>query len=100
MSLGVRYDTTDPVVIQQFHPAFDFWTKVLDADFHDEQSTSCAIAVVDGTKEVLRQNSGTVARAQLLDWRSVTVKTPSLVVAPPKVARRLATKRSQSFGAT
>jgi hypothetical protein len=66
MSVGVRYDTSDPVVTQQFHRAFDFWAKLLDADFHDEQSTSCAIAIVEGTNVVLH-NTATVARPQFPD---------------------------------
>ena len=64
MSIGVRYDISDRVVIQQFHRAFDFWAKLLDADFHDEQSSSCAMAIVNGTDAVLRNNT-VIARAQL-----------------------------------
>jgi hypothetical protein len=67
MTVGVRYDITDRVVIQQFHRAFDFWVKVLDADSHDEPSTSCAIAIVDATPEILLHNRAVVARAQLPD---------------------------------
>lgn len=66
MSIGVRYDVSNRVVIQQFQQAFKFWTTLLDADFHQEQSTSCAIAVVDGTTAVLT-SSAIVARAQLPD---------------------------------
>jgi hypothetical protein len=65
MSIGVRYDISDRLVIQQFHRAFDFWTQILQADFHDEPSTSCAIAIVDGTQQVLPENRAIVARAQL-----------------------------------
>src|SRR5438270_13441005 len=53
MSIGVRYDVSDRVVIGQFHRAFDFWAKLLDADFHDHQSISFAIAVIEGTEAVL-----------------------------------------------
>jgi Matrixin len=67
MRIGVRYDISDRVVIQQFHHAFDFWAKLLDADFHDDQSTSCAVAIVDGTKALLPHNRAIVARAQLPD---------------------------------
>ena len=67
MSIGIRYDISDRIVIQQFHHAFDFWAKLLDADFHDEQSTSCAIAIVDATDTVLLHNGTIVARAQLPD---------------------------------
>ena len=66
MSIGVRYDVSDRRVIRQFHRAFDFWANLLDAEFHDEQSTSCAIAVLDGTKALL-YNRVIVARAQFPD---------------------------------
>jgi len=65
LHVGVRYDISDPLVIREFHQAFTFWSRILDADFFDEQSTSCAVAIVDGTNELL---SGlVVARAQLPD---------------------------------
>ena len=67
MSLGVRYDIPDRVVIGQFHRAFDFWAKLLDVDFHDEQSASCAMAIVDATDTVLMHSKTIVARAQLPD---------------------------------
>ena len=65
LHIGVRYDVSDPVVIQQFHEAFEFWSKVLDADFYDEQSTACAVAIVEGTNTLL--GDLVVARAQLPD---------------------------------
>lgn len=61
MSIGVRYDISDRVVIQQFHRAFDFWAKLLDADFHDDRSTSCAIAIVEAS-DALLQHVGTICR--------------------------------------
>jgi hypothetical protein len=67
MRIGVRYGISDRVVIQQFHRAFDFWAKLLDADFYQDQSTSCAIGIVEGTQAVLLHNRAIVARAQLPD---------------------------------
>ena len=67
MSIGVRYDISDRIVIQQFHRAFDFWEKLLDSDFHDDQSTSCAVAIVEGTDNLLPRHAAIVARAQLPD---------------------------------
>jgi hypothetical protein len=67
MSIGVRYDISDRIIIQQFHRAFDFWAKLLDADLHDDQSTSCAIAIVEGTDDVLLHSRTIAARAQLPD---------------------------------
>ena len=67
MTVGVRYDISDRVVTEQFQRAFDFWANLLDADFHKEQSTSCAIAIVDGTDSIILPNSAIIARAQLPD---------------------------------
>jgi len=53
MTIGVRYDVSDRRIIHQFHRAFDFWSNILDAEFHDDPSTSCSIAIVDGTKALL-----------------------------------------------
>ena len=66
MRIGVRYDISDRLVIQQFHRAFDFWSRLLDAEFYDEPSTSCAIAIVEGSKAVLKKTN-IVARAQFPD---------------------------------
>ena len=65
LRLGVRYNISDRLIIQQFHQAFAFWARVLDADFYDDQSTSCAIGIVEGTPELL--GSPVVARAHFPD---------------------------------
>ena len=67
MSIGIRYDISNQVVIRQFRRAFDFWATLLDVDFYEEQSTSCAIAIVNATVAVLLHNGAIVARAQLPD---------------------------------
>ena len=63
LHVGVRYDILDPLVIEEFHQAFAFWSRVLDADFYDEQSTACAAAIVDATTQLL--GPLVVARGQL-----------------------------------
>ena len=65
LRIGVRYDISDQLVIQEFREAFAFWARVLDAEFYADQSTSCAIAIVEGTPDLV---SGlTVARSHLPD---------------------------------
>ena len=66
LKVGVRYDISDRFVIQQFHRAFEFWSKLLDAEFYDEPSAACAIAVIEGTGALLSRPN-IVARAQLPD---------------------------------
>jgi hypothetical protein len=67
MAIGVRYDVSDRIVIQQFHRAFEFWENLLDAEFHDEPSESCSIAILDGTRALLGSRV-VVARAQRPGW--------------------------------
>ncbi|HTU48527.1 MAG TPA: matrixin family metalloprotease [Bryobacteraceae bacterium] len=86
MSIGIKYEICDQVVGQQFRRAFDFWAKVLDADFHEEQSTSCAIAIVDATDAVLLHNRAIVARAQLPD----RLNFQGLIAVDPKASTYLA----------
>lgn len=65
LHVGVRYDVSDHFLIQEFEEAFAFWARVLDAEFYRDQSTSCAIAIVEGTPDLL---SGlAVARSHLPD---------------------------------
>jgi hypothetical protein len=91
MRIGVRYDLADPVVARQFHRAFDFWSTLLDAEFYDEQSASCAVAIVDGSKAVLNK-TGVVARAQLPDrlefygWIAVDPKASTYLADDEAVA--------------
>lgn len=66
MELGVRFDTSSVEIAAAFHRALDFWSGVLDVNFYEESSTLCALAVVDGTPEVLRK-AHNVARAQFAD---------------------------------
>lgn len=66
MELGVRVDTANPEIAAAFWKALDFWSSVLDMSFHSEPSSACALALVDGTPEVLHTVHN-VARAQFSD---------------------------------
>ena len=70
ISFGVKIATSNPVLAQEFARAMDFWTGVLDADWHQVDSQDCAIEVVDGTPELFDVAGGcacVVARSQLPD---------------------------------
>jgi predicted Zn-dependent protease len=68
MNVGVRFDITNPVATSALRSALHFWSRVLDLDFHEEQSDACAIAIVDATPEIL-SNENDVARAQFTNWK-------------------------------
>lgn len=49
VDLGVRISTSNPVLAQQFAKAMEFWTGVLDFEWHEDDTRGCAIQLVDGT---------------------------------------------------
>ncbi len=50
--LGVRISTSNPALARQFARAMDFWTEVLDIDWHEVETPACSIEVIDGTAEL------------------------------------------------
>jgi hypothetical protein len=66
MSLGVKISTSNPVLAREFRLAMNFWTQVLDMHWHEEDSNSCAVQLVDGTPAILK--SSIVARSQFTEW--------------------------------
>jgi hypothetical protein len=65
LKLGVRFSTSNPRLAAEFARALDFWATVLDMEWREDDSRSCAIQVVDGRPDLFIQ--GQVARAQLPD---------------------------------
>src|ERR1700759_1103400 len=49
MNLGVKFSTSNPVLAHEFRQAMDFWSQVLDMNWHEDDSSSCALQLVDGT---------------------------------------------------
>src|ERR1041385_4010208 len=52
LDLGVRFSSSNPVLSRQFARAMEFWTGVLDLEWHEADSQDCAIQLVDGTPEL------------------------------------------------
>lgn len=67
LELGVRLATANPVLAKQFGRAMDFWSEVLDIDWHEVRSHDCALELVDGAPELFRVGlcSCIAARSQL-----------------------------------
>jgi hypothetical protein len=63
IKLGVRFSTMNPVVAIEFAHALDFWAKVIDMEWHREDTTGCSIQVVDGYPHLFQP--AVAARAQL-----------------------------------
>lgn len=68
MNLGVRLGTTNAVLAEQFKLAMNFWQRVLDLDWHIDNTDNCAIQLVDGERSLFNAAPDTiVARAQFPD---------------------------------
>ena len=48
MNLGVRFDSRNPDVVQEFKRALDFWSKILDMEWHEDSTSTCSIDLMDG----------------------------------------------------
>ena len=66
MDLGVKFSTSSAELNEQFREALNFWSDVLDMSWHEDDTSSCAVQVVDGTPEILKRTI--VARSQFTDW--------------------------------
>lgn len=70
MNLGVRVATANPLLAEQFKGALDFWAKVLDLDWHEDDSENCSIELVDGARRLFEPMAENMAaRSQFPDRR-------------------------------
>jgi hypothetical protein len=67
VDLAVRISTSNTVLAQQFAKAMEFWTGVLDLEWHEVNSQDCAIQVVDGTPALFDFCMCMSAKSQLPD---------------------------------
>jgi hypothetical protein len=65
VDLGVRISTANVVLARQFARAMDFWTGILDLEWHGVGSADCSIQLVDGTPGLF--DSAMAARSQFPD---------------------------------
>ena len=66
MDLGVRVATINPLLAEQFRRAMDSWAKIVDLDWHEDDTENCSIQVFDGTPDLF-QPVVVAARSQLPD---------------------------------
>lgn len=67
VDLAVRISTVNPLLAQQFARAMEFWSGVLDLDWHAVDSQDCAIQLVDGTPALFDFCLCMSARSQIPD---------------------------------
>jgi hypothetical protein len=66
MDLGLRVATANPILAEQFRRAMDSWARILDLDWHEDDTQNCSIQLVDGDRELF-QPAYIAARSQLPD---------------------------------
>jgi len=66
MDLGVRVATSNHALARQFRRAMDSWARILDLDWHEDDTQNCSIQVVDGERQLF-QPDAVAARSQLPD---------------------------------
>jgi hypothetical protein len=66
MNLGVKISTSNPLLALKFREALTFWSTVVDMQWHEDDSESCAMQLVDGTPAILK--TSIVARSQFTEW--------------------------------
>ncbi len=68
LDLAVRISTANPVLAEEFENALDFWSSVLDLDWHEAGGADeCSMQLVDGTPSLFNWCVCMSARAQLPD---------------------------------
>jgi hypothetical protein len=56
MELGARIDTVNAVLAKQFRRAMNFWTSVLDLQWHEENSNACSLQLTDARTGFLKMS--------------------------------------------
>ena len=70
VDLGVRISTSNPVLARQFEEAMEFWSEIIDFDWHEDDSRTCSIELVDGAPELFESPGSCTcvsARSQIPD---------------------------------
>lgn len=66
MELGLRVSVSNGVVAAEVRRALDFWATVVDMSWYEDDTPSCSLQVVDGTRSIL--TNAAIARSQFTDW--------------------------------
>jgi hypothetical protein len=66
VDLGVRISTANLALARQFAKAMDFWSGIVDIEWHEVDSPECSIQLVDGTPELF-DPAAIAARSQFPD---------------------------------
>src|SRR5690349_21538323 len=62
MKLGVRILTANPALAESFRRALDFWTRLLDMEWYEEQSDACSLQLTDAAPGSLEDNIAAITQ--------------------------------------
>ena len=62
MNLGVRFEIRDPEIVREFEHALNFWSQILDMEWHNDPASTCSIDLIEGTPDFI--NGAVEVRAQ------------------------------------
>jgi hypothetical protein len=68
MDVGVRISTTNPALAREFVRALNFWARILDMNWYEDNTSDCSIELVDGPPDIYVD--GTFAQSQLPEWKN------------------------------
>ena len=52
LNLGVRFTTANPVLADQFKAALNFWSKILDLAWYEDDTQNCSVQLADGQRDL------------------------------------------------
>jgi hypothetical protein len=91
LKVGVRFNTANPVLAKQFRLAMDFWASVLDLEWHEDSTDTCAMELSDGARALFEPTpDNMVARSQFPDRRDFQgwiVFNPAVTLTPAESYR-------------
>jgi hypothetical protein len=99
MDLGVRFATANPSLAVEFRRALNSWAKILDLDWHEDDTQNCSIELVDGEPSLFEQHM--VARSQFpdrLDFQGWIAFKPAQAVSEADLYRVAVHELGHVFG--
>lgn len=66
ISIGVKFSTSNHIIEEEFKKALDFWSGIIEMEWHEDDTSTCAMNVVDGTPDILTKS--VIARSQFPEW--------------------------------